>query len=235
MKRFWKDTSVELLDGAYAIRLDGRAVKTPLRRALYLPNEALAGAVKAEWDSVGDVINPAAMPLTGFANAAIDRLADERAAFVETIGEYAETDLFCYRAEEPPALADRQEAAWSKWLSWAQSRYDIKFRLVAGIMHQPQPDKTVERLKAAVAAMDDWQLAAAAKLTPLSGSLVSVFALLHGAATADTIWPDLILDELWQEEQWGADDFALKNRNDRYADFCGAAEFLRLVSVPAAV
>ena len=228
MKRFWKTVTIEEGEGRYAIKLDGRAVKTPLRRELYLPNVPLAEAVKAEWDMVGEDIDPAAMPMSGFANAAIDRVASERAAFVYTIGEYAETDLFCYRAESPEKLIARQEAVWDKWLHWAQARYRLSFNIVTGIMHAPQPIATVERLKEAVAEMNDWQLAAVSKLVALSGSLVAVLALTEGEAQADTIWPDLILDELWQEEQWGADEYALKNRRDREADFKDAASFLKL-------
>ncbi len=226
MKRFWKKVTTERGAAGFAIRLDGRAVKTPMRAELYLPNEALARAVKAEWDAVDDIIDPAAMPMTGFANAAIDRVANERAAFVAAIGEYAETDLFCYRAEGPAALLERQAAAWGHWLHWAEARYLIGFHLVQGIMHMPQPATTVARLQQAVAALNDWQLAAASKLAALSGSLVAVLALAEGRAQAETIWPDLIADELWQEEQWGADDYALKNRRDRAADFAAAARFL---------
>lgn len=228
MKRFWRDVAVERVAAGHAIRLDGRAVKTPMRRELILPSAALAGAVKAEWDAVGDAIDPAAMPMTGFANAAIDRVANERAAFVSAIGEYAETDLLCYRAQAPAALAQRQAAAWTPWLDWAQARYSVRFHVVTGIMHRPQAEQTVARLQAAVAALSDWQLAAASKLAALSGSLVAVLALAEGAADAEQIWPDLILDELWQEEYWGADDYAAKNRRDREADFMAAARFLAL-------
>lgn len=230
MRRFWEKVTVEPIGARHAVRLDGRAVNTPTRAELYLPNSALAAAVKAEWDAAGEKIDPAAMPMTGFANAAIDRVAKERAAFVAAIGAYAETDLFCYRAEAPAALSQRQEAAWGGWLRWAQARYLIRFHITAGIMHQPQPAATIARLREAVAALSDWQLAAASKLTALSGSLIALLALAEGAANAQRIWPDLIVDELWQEEQWGADDYARKNRHDREADFYSAARFLALVS-----
>lgn len=70
MKRFWREVNV----GAdHGIALDGRPVRTPGRAALVLPTPALAHAVAAEWRAVGDTIDPRAMPLTGLANAAIDR------------------------------------------------------------------------------------------------------------------------------------------------------------------
>ncbi len=135
MKRFWKIVSVERVDGGYAICLDGRPVKTPMRADLLLHSAALAEGVAQEWRDVGDKIDPAAMPITGFANAAIDRVARERDSFVDAIAGYGETDCFCYRADGPTALIQRQAERWDPWLDWAATRYDVAFVRVAGIMH----------------------------------------------------------------------------------------------------
>ena len=45
MRRFWKQVSLEQGTYGHAIRLDGRALKTPMRNELYLPTKALADAV----------------------------------------------------------------------------------------------------------------------------------------------------------------------------------------------
>ena len=231
MKRFWKLSSIEAAGDGYAIRLDGRPVKTPMRAELVLPNMALAGAVRAEWDAVGDDIDPTLMPITGLANAAIDRIAADRVGFIDAIAAYGESDLFCYRAEEPDILVQRQADIWDRHLHWAQTRYDVNFTVVTGIMHQPQPAATLTRLQAAVAELDNWQLAAASKMVPITGSLVALLALTSSEVTAEALWPDLVLDELWQEEKWGADDFALKNRRDRQADYMAAARFLEMCAL----
>ncbi len=226
MKRFWREVTLETVEGGYAIRLDGRPVKTPMKAELILPNDAIAAAVKTEWDSVGTDIDPAAMPMTGFANAAIDHVGAGRQKFIDSIAAYGESDLLCYRAEEPEELVQRQQAAWDPWLNWARARYAVSFTVVAGVMHQPQPESTLAQLKQAVAGLSNWQLAAALRLVPISGSLIALLVLTEGVAAADAIWPDLVTDELWQEHKWGADDYALKNRNDRQADFMNAACFL---------
>jgi chaperone required for assembly of F1-ATPase len=228
MKRFWKEVTVDASPAGYTILLDGRAVKTPMKAVLILPCVIMVDAVKAEWDAVGDDINPAAMPMTGFANGAIDRVAADRQGFINGIAAYGETDLMCYRAEKPEELISRQAAAWDPWLQWAQARYSVTFNIVAGIMHRPQPDASLAKLKDAVAAMSNWKLAAASRLVPISGSLIALLALTEGSVDAETLWPDLIVDELWQEEKWGADEYALKNRCDREADFKDAARFLMI-------
>jgi chaperone required for assembly of F1-ATPase len=230
MRRFWKETTAEAVGSSFAIRLDGKPLKTPMKAELLLPNAAMAEAVKAEWEAVDEKIDPATLPITGFANAAIDRVAADRQSFIDSIAAYGESDLLCYRAEEPAVLVDRQAAAWDQWLHWAQARYFVTFTIVAGIMHQPQPEATLAHLKEAVAHLDNWQLAAASRLVPISGSLIALLALTENHTAPQVIWPDLIVDELWQEEKWGADDFALKNRRDREADFMNAARFLALAA-----
>ena len=62
------------------ILLDGRLVKTPGRMTLQLPTSLLAEAVADEWRAVGSEIKPHEMPLTGLANAAV-----ERAPLAETL------------------------------------------------------------------------------------------------------------------------------------------------------
>jgi chaperone required for assembly of F1-ATPase len=229
MRRFWKVVSLEPTSFGHAVRLDGRPVKTPTGNALALPTRKMADAVVAEWEAVEKTVNPGVMPITGFANAAIDRIAPDRAGFAAAIAAYGETDLFCYRAPADEALGERQALIWDAWLQWAQTRYDISFVIVEGIMHQPQPAPTLETLRAVVAARGTFELAAMAKLAHLSGSLIATLAVVERAGTAEEIWDAACLDELWQEELWGADHWAQKNRSDRASEFMAAVRFLDLL------
>jgi chaperone required for assembly of F1-ATPase len=96
-------------------------------------------------------------------------------------------------------------------------------------MHQPQPEATLETLRAAVAARGTFELAAMAKLAHLSGSLIATLAVVERAGSAEDIWNASCLDELWQEELWGEDHWAQKNRNDRAGEFMAAVRFLDLL------
>ena len=235
MKRFYKDAdfavvATEAGESGFQIRLDGRPVRTPNRAHLIVAHEPLAAAIVAEWASQGEEIDPAAMPMTGLANAAIDRVGPERATFVRDIAAYATTDALCYRAEGPEPLVARQAAAWDPMLHWAEDRYGVAFVLAQGVMPVEQPAMTLATLTRAVEGMGAWTLTAMAKLTHLTGSLVGPLALVEGAVDADTLWTASIVDELWQEELWGADHWADKHRADRRADFMGAVRFLGLVA-----
>ncbi len=225
MKRFWKDVTVE----GREIRLDGKPVRTPGRVPLALPTDALAEAIAEEWRAVGETIDPRAMPLTGLANAAIDRIAPDTAAFAAGLAAYGESDLLYYRAEMPEPLVARQQMAWDPLLDWARGRYDVHFETVAGVMHRAQPPATIARLGEAVAALDAFRLAGLSPLVTVSGSLVAALALLESAVDADTVWTAAQIDEAWQAEQWGEDVLAVQAREAHRADFDAGARFLSLL------
>ena len=68
------------------------------------------------------------MPLTGLANAAIDRVAPDPAGLRGAASRvYGESDLLCYRAEGPARLVARQAELWDPILAWARRRYDVEF------------------------------------------------------------------------------------------------------------
>lgn len=225
MRRFWKQVTIE----GGEIRLDGRPVRTPGRVPLTAPTEALLEAIADEWGAVGDTIDPRAMPLTGLANAAIDRIAADPARFAADLAAYGESDLLCYRAELPEPLVARQADAWDPLLDWARRRYDVHFELVTGVMHRPQPAATVARLADAVAARTPFELAGLSPVVTITGSLVAALALIEHGADAETVWRASRLDDDWQEEQWGEDELATQARDVRRAEFDAAARFLELL------
>lgn len=229
MKRFWKQAEAVAQDGGWGIALDGRPVRTPARAPLVVESEALARAIVAEWDAQGEDIDPASMPLTGIANAAIDLASPDPAAFAEPIAAYAESDLFCYRDDRDPALQGEQTAAWNPLLAWAEQRHGVEFTLAHGVLPVDQPEATVAALRGAVLAQDAFRLAALTPIVTIGGSLVAGLALADNAFTANQLWDAVSLDELYQERRWGADSEAQKARARREADWHHAARFLGLL------
>ena len=229
MKRFYKIAEAVPSAGGVAILLDGRPVKTPGRHPLFVPTEELAEAIAAEWNAQGDTIDPRSMPLTGLANAAIDRVAPDPAAFAATLAEYGESDLLCYRADGPRSLIERQSRLWDPLLDWARTRFAIEIETTAGVMHRRQPPETVERLRLAVAARSAFQLAGLAPLVTIAGSLIIALALAEGAIGLETAWDAAMLDEAWQAEQWGADPLAAASLENRRREFEAAYLFLTLL------
>ncbi|HEY1606301.1 MAG TPA: ATP12 family protein [Allosphingosinicella sp.] len=233
MKRFYREAETAPAAGGIAILLDGRPVKTPARNPLVVPTDELGAAIAAEWNGQGEEIDPRFMPLTGLANAAIDRVAPDPAAFARILAAYGENDLLCYRSEGPHALVRRQEESWDPLLAWARQRYDVDFETARGVIHRPQPPKTVDRLAGAVAARDPFGLASLSPLVTISGSLVIALALAEGAIGPDEAWAAATLDEAWQAERWGADVLAAQALAARRRDFDAACLFLTLLQAAA--
>jgi chaperone required for assembly of F1-ATPase len=229
MKRFWKDVAVNQDGEGWGIELDGRPVRTPARAPLQVPAEALALALADEWRSVEQDVDPGSMPLTGLANAAIDRVPPDVPAFAAGLARYAEFDLFCYRATGPSALVQVQEIAWDALLGWARRRYDVDFVTTQGTVPVAQPPGTVEQLTHAVEALDTFHLAGLSPLVTIGGSLVAALALIEGAITPLQAWDAVSIDERWQVEQWGADAEAEAAIESRRHDFLAAARFLELL------
>ena len=225
MKRFYKDVAIVPGEAGFEIRLDGRPVRTPARALLALPNSVLAEAIAQEWREQGDNIDPATMPFTGLANAAIDHVASNHARFAADIARYGESDLLCYRADGPAELVERQAAAWDPLLDWARARYDIAFCVTQGILPVPQPPETLERLGQIVAAMDAFTLAGLSSVVALSGSLVAGLALFEGARDGQAIWRAAEIDEAWQIERWGEDAEASARAARRTQDFATSCAF----------
>jgi chaperone required for assembly of F1-ATPase len=230
MKRFYDQAAVRTEAGGHEVLLDGRPVKTPAKNALKLPSPALAEAVAEEWNRQGEKVDPRSMPLTGLANAAIDRVGPDPEGFAAGLARYGESDLLYYRADGPAALVERQRRLWDPILAWARRRYDVDFETTEGILHRPQPPATIARLGHEIAVRGRFELAALAPLVTISGSLVIALALAEGAIEPDEAWAAAILDEAWQAEQWGEDEEAAARMANRRAEFDAAMRFLALLT-----
>jgi chaperone required for assembly of F1-ATPase len=229
MKRVYKKATATAVDGGWGVALDGKPMRTPGWNPLALPTEALAVAIAAEWDAQQDEVRPAAMPLTRLAATAIDRTAPQRNGVIDEVAGYAGTDLVCYRADHPPALAARQHAAWQPLLDWAILRYDAALAVTAGVIPTRQAPAALKAFAAAVAAQDDFRLTALHALTAACGSLVIALAVLENRLDANEAFGASQLDESFQIEAWGEDAEAAARRQGLAADIAAAARFIQLL------
>lgn len=229
MKRVYKSVETRAIDGGWGVTLDGRPLRTPAKRELSVPSEALATAIAAEWDAQNPDIRPETMPLTRLATTAIDRTAGDREKIVAEIAAYADTDLVCYRAEHPPALAARQEAVWQPLIDWAAGRYDAGLAVTAGILPTPQSPASLKAYAGVVAALDDFRLTALQAATGACGSLIIALALYERRLDAEAAFAASQLDETFQIEAWGEDAEAMRRRAALAEDIAAAARFLELL------
>ena len=227
-KRFWEAVSVEETKAGHELRLDGRPVRTPGKAPLAMPTGAMAEAAADEWRAVGERIDPTVMPVTRSANSAVDKVRPQRDAVIGHLAEYGATDLLCYRAEGPEALAAMQAERWDPLLDWAAERHAARLSTVAGVMPVEQDPEALRRLRAPLDAATDFELTALHDLISLPGSLVLGLAAAEGYGAPEDLWSLSRIDEDWQEGLWGVDEEAAERDRRRLEAYVHAHRFLAL-------
>lgn len=230
MKRFYRTAEAGKAAGTegVTILLDGRPVRTPERRVLALPGQALADAIAEEWQRQDDEIDTSIMPLMRIAASALDRVGPRRADFVGQLAGFGETDLVCYRAATPADLAARQAAAWQPLVDWTMRRFDAPLAVTTDLAPVAQSEAALAGLRAAVETHDDFELAALGVAVQACGSLVIGLALSYGEIDVAAAVGASQLDESYQAELWGEDTEAMSRLAGLSADIDCAARFLEL-------
>jgi chaperone required for assembly of F1-ATPase len=226
-KRFYRTADVAEADGAFAVLLDGRPVRTPAKAPLRLPRRDFAETAAAEWAAQGERIDPATMPMTRLANSVVDGVAHRRDEVAADALRYAESDLLCYRAEAPERLVERQAAAWDPLLDWAEERFGARFLVADGIRFVKQDGESFTALRNFVLGLDPWPLAGLHQMTTIGGSLVVALAVADGRLDTETAFAVVTVDDAWSLETWGSDEEAEAKLAERRRDFAVAARVAR--------
>lgn len=222
-KRFYTVAEAQERDGQFVLSLDGKPARTPGRAPLGFPVRSLAEAVAAEWAAQIEVIDPATMPLTRLANAAIDGVAKELEAVAADVVKYAGSDLVCYRAAGPDRLVARQATGWDPILAFARDELGARFVLAEGVTFVEQSAEALEAVRRAVPTDDAFVLAGLHSITTLTGSALIALALHRGRLSAEEAWAAAHVDEDWNVELWGEDFEAAARRAARWAEMQAAA------------
>ncbi|MCB1784256.1 MAG: ATP12 chaperone family protein [Alphaproteobacteria bacterium] len=231
MKRFYKLVSSSREQGGHTITLDGRPVKTRAGEKLLCKTESLAQELVKEWASQGEQIRPDTMPLTQILNTMTDRVSRERAAMSAAVLKYLDTDLICYRVENPPALCTLQEEIWSPWSAWFEEKFKHPLATTTGLQALAQNQVLHKAVAEYVEAMEDDHFTILQLVTSLSGSIILALAFTDQAATPKDILRAMFLeedfkDELYNAERHGPDPMLSKARAAAEIDLNGAQTFL---------
>ncbi len=223
-KRFYTEVSVNEAEGAFAVLLDGRPVKTPAKNQLAAPTAELAELMRDEWASQVEVIDPRSMPVTRLVNTAIDGVAQDPQPVFEDILRFSAGDLLCYRAEGPDRLVERQRDQWDPVLDWAAQDLGARFVLIEGVMPKEQPREAVAAVAARLRQHDSpIALAALHTFTTLTGSALLAMAFAEGRLSAEEAWRLAHVDEDWTNEHWVSDAEAEHRRSLRLQELQAAA------------
>jgi chaperone required for assembly of F1-ATPase len=224
-KRFYAGADVAEADGGFAIRLDGKPIRTPSGKQVTAPSREIADAIAAEWNAQGETIAPLTMPMTRFANSVVQSVVDRAELVADDVAKYLGSDLLFYRAGHPEALVADEAAHWDPIVFWAAEKLGAHFMLAEGINHVRQPDAAIAAARAAFPG-DPWSIAALHVVTTLTGSALLALALAHGVREPVEIWTAAHVDEDFNIEQWGLDEEVAARRAARAVDFEAATRIL---------
>ena len=226
-KRFYKEVAAGPFEGGFVVTLDGRPVRTPGKKlTVIVPAAPIATAMAAEWAAQGEFIDPATMPMVRLINSAVESGEEMIPAFRDEIIKFVGGDLLLYRAEGPQELVSEQELQWDKALVTVARHFGVSFAPTMGIIHQPQPQSTLDRLAEALVGENLFVLTALVSATGLTGSGVLAIGLWHKLLTPDQVWAAAYVDEDYQISQWGEDEEAAERRAKRRVEFDTAVAVL---------
>ena len=207
-KRFYKQVTLQASEDAYAILLDGRVLKTPGKQALVIPRQFQAKLVAAEWQAQGEDIVPATMPCTRLLNVACELTPPRRPELIKEFSSYCSTDLLCFRSSTPQDLAKRQDDIWQPILDWVATNHGIALLVTTSLKTPAHPKNALQATSAYAQKCDDVDLTLLLHFTASFGSGVLALALLEGYMDVNSAFTASRLDEIYQNERWGADEEA---------------------------
>lgn len=209
----------------------GKPLHTPKGLALAVPTLALAQAIETEWAAVqGIVPKKHQIPMTQYANTAIDHIAPAPQAALAGVLSHAHSDLLCYREDKDKALAARQNTHWQPWLDWAKTQSGADFAVFTGLMPQTQPREAVAALARILEELEAFRLLALSQAAGLTGSAVLALAWLRREFDAQELFQLATVDESYQIERWGEPEELAAQRADLRRELIELTRYRDLLS-----
>lgn len=227
-KRFYETVSVKPNGNTYAIMLDDRPIKTPMKQLLAVNSAELAKAIAKEWETQTEEIDHESMIHTKLTNTALDRVIPRRQEIIDEIIAFAGSDLLCYRATEPQTLCESESRAWDPVIDWYKNTHNIHLKTTSGITHVSQEAKELQKIGSLLSEIDEFTLTAIHNITTLTGSALLSIGLILGPWQPDEIWQAAHIDEDYQIQRWGEDEQASHRRNERRQQYQYTYEFYKL-------
>ncbi len=215
MKKFWNKVNIKKISSnSFQIMLDERILQTPLKRELVLPNLNLTKEIVKEWDQDSKNINTESMIFYGLISTSLDKIIDNRNLYIDDILDYIDTDLICYRAENPKELVELQKNKWDPIILLNEKYIGTKVQVFKGISPKKQHSTIHVRLNNLINQFDIFEISALHRITNITGSIFLSLCVLKKDISKNEIFELSFLDELWQAENWGFDEETLQKRKE---------------------
>ena len=215
MKKSWEKVSIKKIShNSFQIMLDERILQTPLKRELVLPNLNLTQEIVKEWDQDSKNINTETMIFYGLMSTSLDKIIDNRNLYIDDILDYIDTDLICYRAENPKELVELQKNKWDPIILLIEKYISTKVQIFQGILPKKQHANVHSKLNNLINQFNIFEISALHRITNITGSILLSLCVLKKDISANDVFELSFLDELWQEKNWGFDKETSQKRKE---------------------
>ena len=224
-KKFWRKVFLKQEKNLGVIFLDDKELKSPKDKKLNLPYY-LSQKVFKEWNEVQEEINPSLMPFYSYSVTAVDRIMNQKNDVIETLRSILRMDTLLYRSGNDIDLSKLQEKEWQPLLKWLDINYNCK--LTINYELKPLNQKETELLKCInlVNQLDHFSLSGFSHLVSISGSFILGLSFYCKKINSHKVYELALLEELFQSNKWGSDDFANERRENIKKEITEACEFL---------
>lgn len=215
MKKFWKNIEIQQKHlNSYYILLDCKILKTPFKKKLLVPNKKLANEIFNEWNQVTDIIDIENMIFYAILSTSIDKTCDNKELYINDIMNFVDTDLICYRAEEPYELVEWQSKSWDPILNKIEKFIDNKINVFKGVMPLKQNKNLHFKIKSFLNKLSDLEITALHRVTNITGSIFLSLCIFKNYISGKDAFELSYLDELWQANNWGHEKESSKKREE---------------------
>ena len=227
-KKFWRKVSLNKEKNLGIILLDDLELKTPRNKKLNLPYY-LSQKVFDEWNEVQDEINPSLMPFYSYSVTAVDKIMNQRFDVIETLKSILSMDTLLYRSGNDSELSKLQEKEWQPLVKWLDENFNCK--LIINYELKPLNQKEAELLKCInlINQLDHFSLSGFSHLVSISGSFILGLSFYFKKINSQELYELALLEELFQSNKWGSDDFANERRENIKKEITEACEFLDML------
>ena len=139
--------------------------------------------------------------------------------------EFARSDLLLFWGEKRD-LYLKQKTEWQPIIDWIEESLKVRVNKTDRL-DIPDNEAMQKPLKKAFAKMNSKELACYYAAALNMKSVLLALALVKGKINAETAGRLSYLEELWQNEIWGADEEAVKRRKDRCDELAVIESYLK--------
>ena len=215
MKKSWEKVSIKKIShNSFQIMLDERILQTPLKRELVLPNLNLTQEIVKEWDQDSKNINTETMIFYSLISTSLDKIIDNRNLYIDDILDYIDTDLICYRAENPKELVELQKNKWDPIILLIEKYISTKVQIFQGVLPKKQHANVHSKLNNLINQFNIFEISALHRITNITGSILLSLCVLKKDISKNEVFELSFLDELWQAENWGFDEETSQKRKE---------------------